>query len=66
MKIIRPGLKTDEAIYECQKCKCQFLFSVNELIGVQAQGGYIACPECGEMAFIYFSKNMATILEEGK
>ena len=52
MKIIRPGLKDGEIIYECKKCKCQFLFHINEMIGKQAQGGYITCPECNEMHFV--------------
>ena len=60
MKIIRPGLKDDEMIYECKQCKCQFLFSVDEMIGLQPQGGYIKCPECGEMHFIYVPQHIRT------
>lgn len=64
MKIIRPGLKDGEMIYECKKCKCQFLFHIDEMIGKQAQGGYITCPECNEMHFIYMSQNVA--IKKGK
>lgn len=58
MKIIRPGLKDNEMIYECAKCKCQFLFSTDEMIGLQSQGGYIACPECKEMHFIFITQKI--------
>ena len=58
MKIIRPGLKDGEIIYECKKCKCQFLFHINEMIGKQAQGGYIKCPECEEMHFVYITQKI--------
>ena len=58
MKIIRPGLKDNEMIYECTKCKCQFLFSTDEMIGLQSQGGYIACPECKEMHFIFITQKI--------
>ena len=58
MKIIRPGLKDNEIIYDCTKCKCQFLFSTDEMIGMQPQGGYIKCPECEEMHFIYMHQHI--------
>lgn len=58
MKIIRPGLKENELIHECNKCKCQFLFSTSEMIGMQAQGAYIKCPECETMHFIYLPRHL--------
>lgn len=58
MKIIKPGLKDNEMIYDCKKCRCQFLFNISEMIGMQPQGAYIKCPECDEMHFVYLPRHL--------
>lgn len=62
MKIIRPGLEKDEIFCECDKCHCQFIFNINEMIGIQIQGGYIKCPHCDKLLFI--NKNFSVKIKQ--
>lgn len=66
MKIIRPGLADNEILYECVHCHCQFIFEVNEMIGIQVQGGYIKCPHCNEMHFVSTNKHLTIKITKEK
>ena len=53
MTVIKIGPKINELISQCYNCKCKFLFNKSEIINSQSHGGYVICPECETMQFLY-------------